>query len=294
MTILVVGSEGQVAQSLAEAGRRRGLDLKARGRPVLDLTRRASICEALDGAAPKIVINAAAYTAVDQAETDEAAAFALNAEGPGMLAEETAARGLPLIHLSTDYVFDGEAQGPIPPDAATAPLGVYGRSKLAGEEAVSAGNPEHLIFRTAWVYGPFGKNFLRTMLRLAKDRDTLNVVADQRGCPTTSTLIAESLLSVAESLKEGSAPWGTYHLTASGETSWAGFAEAIFEESRTQGGPSATVNPIPSADYPTPAKRPSYSVLDCTETQKRFGLALPDWRREVAGIVGRVLAEADA
>ncbi|MEM9810151.1 MAG: dTDP-4-dehydrorhamnose reductase, partial [Pseudomonadota bacterium] len=282
--VLIIGRSGQVAQSLLEAGAGfPDLALTAMGRPDLDITDTASIRHALDAVNPRIVINAAAYTAVDKAEEARDAAFAANADGPGLLACETASRGVPLIHISTDYVFDGSATRPYRPDDATAPLGVYGASKLAGEQRVAEANPQHFIFRTAWVYGAYGKNFLKTMMRVAKTNPQLRVVADQQGGPTSSHDIAEALLQVASQVVRGqSDDFGLYHLAARGEAVWADFAEAIFEASAAYGGPSAKVERITTAEYPTPAVRPAYSVLDTTRLKQAFGIELPHWHEPVA------------
>jgi len=294
LTILVAGRSGQVAASLVEAAAGRDdLVLVAEGRPDLDITDAESVDTAIARHRPDLVINAAAYTAVDQAEDDRNAAFAGNEEGPRLLAEATARAGIPLFHLSTDYVFNGAASEPYKETDTVAPLGVYGASKLAGEQAVAKANPRHLILRTAWVYGAYGKNFLKTMLRVADARDELGVVADQHGAPTSSHDIAEALLDVASSVAQGAEDWGTYHLTAQGAAVWADFAEAIFEASEESGGPVAKVNRIGSEEYPTPAARPNYSVLDTTKLKDVFGVQLPHWREPVATIVARVLKDKD-
>lgn len=296
LTILVAGKSGQVARSLCEAAEKRsGIKLVAMGRPDLDIADRESVDRALAQVKPDVLINAAAYTAVDNAENDREAAYAGNEAGPRHLAEASAAQGIPIIHLSTDYVFDGEGDRPYKESDAVSPLGVYGKSKLAGEEAVARANPEHLILRTAWVYGAFGKNFLKTMLAVAEGRDELRVVADQKGAPTSSHDIAEALLDLAGKVGPGTEPdlYGTYHMAARGETVWASFAEAIFEASQAHGGPIASVEHIPSSEYPTPAKRPSYSVLDSSALANAFGVRLPDWQEPVPGIVARVLQEKD-
>ncbi|NNU16770.1 dTDP-4-dehydrorhamnose reductase [Parvularcula sp. ZS-1/3] len=293
MKILVAGRSGQVARSLAEAAEGRDdVKLVCLGRPDLDIADRASVDAALAREKPDVLINAAAYTAVDQAEQDREAAYAGNETGPRHLAEASAAQGIPIIHISTDYVFNGEGERPYVESDPTDPLGVYGASKLAGEMAVADANPEHLILRTAWVYGAYGKNFLKTMLRVADGRDELSVVADQSGAPTSSHDIAEALLKLAPKMKDGAA-FGTYHMAASGEGVWADFTQAIFEASAEAGGPTASVTRIPSSDYPTPAKRPTYSVLNSSALEEAFGVRLPDWREPVPGIVRRVLQETD-
>lgn len=289
MKIFVVGASGQAAKALVERGPTFSAEVTAAGRPQLDLADRASLFAAVRRAAPDIVIDVGAYTAVDQAETEEAAAHALNAEGPGFLAEATVAVEAPLIHLSTDYVFDGAKGAPYVEDDAPSPLGVYGRTKLEGERAVMANNPRSLILRTAWVYSPFGRNFLKTMLRLAETRDVVNVVADQIGAPTYALDIADGILALAPKLLEVDAPAGVRHMTAAGEASWADFAEVVLATSGALGGPHAIVNRIATADYPMPAARPANSRLDCSLLKKDFGVALPDWRVGVADCVKRVL-----
>lgn len=279
-TILVAGREGQVARALAAAALPAGVEIVALGRPDLDLLDQASIDRAMERLSPDLVINAAAYTAVDQAETDEADAFALNADGAGHLAQAAAKCGAPILHLSTDYVFDGSKAGPYAETDPVAPLGVYGASKLAGERAVAAANPDYFILRTAWVYSPFGKNFVKTMLRLADTRDELGVVSDQVGNPTSAADIAAGLVAVAQRIKTNPADVtpGIYHMTATGEASWADFAEAIFGASAALGGPSARVNRIGSSEFPTPVKRPANSRLDCGRLSAAFGVTLPAWQ----------------
>ena len=278
--VLIAGSAGQVARALVAAAPAAGLHVTALGRPDLDLTDPVSVDAALDKVRPDIVINAAAYTAVDQAETDEDGAFALNAKAPGNLAAAAARLGAPILHLSTDYVFDGSKPAPYVEADPVSPLGVYGRSKLAGEEAVAAANPRHLIFRTAWVYSPVGKNFAKTMLRVAEARGALSVVHDQVGNPTSAADIAAALWKIAGRItaEPSALRAGTYHMTASGEASWAEFAEEIMRVSANLGGPSASVARITSAEYPTPTRRPANSRLDCTKLSRAFGVILPHWQ----------------
>lgn len=294
LKILVAGSTGQVAQSLVEAASlRENIDLSATGRPTLDITQAASITSALDAFQPDLIINAAAYTAVDKAETEREAAYLVNETGPRLLAEAAHEAGIPFVHLSTDYVFNGQGKEPYKESDPVDPLGIYGSSKFAGEEAVRQTHTHHLILRTAWVYGVYGGNFLKTMLRVAESRDELGVVADQRGAPTSSHDIAEALLDLALAVT-GDDPveaWGTYHMTAQGNAVWADFAEAIFSVSVRHDGPSARVNRITTGDYPTPAARPAYSVLDCSAFEQTFGIALPHWEASVASVVSRILDE---
>ncbi|WP_341198070.1 dTDP-4-dehydrorhamnose reductase [Hyphomonas chukchiensis] len=290
-TILVAGRSGQVAQALAATTLPAAVKLVALGRPDLDLLDPKSIALAMDRVSPDLVINAAAYTAVDQAESDDTNAFALNADGAAHLAKAAAERGAPILHLSTDYVFDGSKSGPYVETDPVAPLGVYGASKLAGERAVAAENPDHFILRTAWVYSAVGKNFVKTMLRLAETRDELGVVADQFGNPTSAADIAYGLIAIAQRLKSGPAGFvpGVYHMTASGEASWADFAEAIFATSAALGGPSSRVNRIASSEFSTPVKRPANSRLDCSRLSAAFGVTLPDWQGSTLACVAQLV-----
>jgi dTDP-4-dehydrorhamnose reductase len=253
----------------------------------------------VDAFAPDIVVNAAAWTAVDLAEQQPEAAFRANAEAPGALARVCAARGVPFVHYSTDYVFDGGGSRPYREDDSTAPLGVYGATKLAGEAAVRAGGGSFFIFRTAWVYAEHGKNFLRTMLRVGAERDVLRVVADQIGTPTPAALIADVTAAVAAQLlavEPAARSSGVWHLTAAGQTSWHGFAEAIFAEAHARGllPRVPAVEAITTADYPTPARRPAYSCLDTERLRSDFGVVLPDWRAGLAEVMGRLADIAPA
>lgn len=293
MRLAVTGRDGQVATSLVEKARARGdVEVAAVGRPALDLARPQTVLAALEAAKPDIVVSAAAYTAVDQAEDDKDLAFAVNAAGAGSVAEAAAKLGVPVIHLSTDYVFNGAKASAYVETDPTAPLGVYGASKLAGEQAVAAANSRHLILRTAWVYSPFGKNFVKTMLRLAADRDELAVVADQWGNPTSALDIADAILHAAIRLDQG-APFGVYHLAGTGETNWSGFARHILDTSRSLGGPHAQVRDITTADYPTKARRPANSRLSSAKFAAAFGWTAPDWRRATELVVGRLVKDRD-
>ncbi|CAN7363949.1 dTDP-4-dehydrorhamnose reductase [Mesorhizobium caraganae] len=293
MRLVVTGRDGQVAASLLEAGKARdGVEVAAVGRPALDLARPDTVFEALAAARPDVVISAAAYTAVDQAEDEPDLAFAVNAVGAGKVAEAAAKLGVPVIHLSTDYVFDGSKDGAYVEADATAPLGVYGASKLAGELAVAAANPRHLILRTAWVYSPFGRNFVKTMLRLASDRDEISVVADQWGNPTFALDIADAILHAAAMLRDDEAfdGYGIYHLAGTGETNWSGFARHILDTSRALGGPRAQVRDIATSDYPTKAGRPANSRLSSAKFAATFGWTAPEWQLSTNALVGRLLA----
>ena len=292
MRLLITGWQGQVAQSLIEtAAGRKDVEALAIGRPALDLVSLPTILRALSDHRPDVVINTAAYTAVDKAETEQEAAFALNRDGAARLAEATAARNLPLIHLSTDYVFDGTKPAPYVETDKTAPLGVYGRSKLEGELAVQAGNPHHIIMRTAWVVSPFGANFVKTMLRLGKERGAVRVVADQIGSPTYAPDLAATILDVAAKLNARS-PWGIYNAAGAGEATWHGVAQTVFDRAAELGAAPVALTAITTADYPTPARRPANSRLDCGKLRAAFGLGLPDWQPSVRNCVDRLMAAA--
>jgi dTDP-4-dehydrorhamnose reductase len=276
--ILLTGSNGQLGlalqQRLAGVG-----EVLARPRAQLDLADPAQIRSQVRELQPQLIINAGAYTAVDRAEGETDLAWRINAEGPGVLAEEACALGVPLIHFSTDYVFDGTKPAAYREDDATAPLNAYGRSKLAGEQAIAAIGAEHLILRTSWVYSMQGSNFLLSMLRLLQERDELRVVADQIGAPTWTQSIADACLQLVRAWQSGTAgPWGLYHMTAAGETSWYGFASAIAQYLQMQRLPCARLIPIPTSDYPTPARRPANSRLDCSRLRQDWGVELPPWQ----------------
>jgi dTDP-4-dehydrorhamnose reductase len=282
-TILLTGVNGQVGFELARSlqGLGRVVALERGG---LDLSDLDQVRRVVREVKPTLIVNAAAHTAVDQAETDVNAAMLLNAQAPGVLAQEAKRLGAGLVHYSTDYVFDGTKTGSYVEDDATNPQNVYGKSKLAGEQAIAESGCPHLIFRTSWVYGTRGKNFLLTMLRLGAQRDELSVVADQHGAPTwanTIAVLSANVLSQAVAGQGDSRDWwqqhsGVYHLTAGGATSWHGFAEAIFEFANLEKKP--TVKPIPAASYPTPAIRPSNSRLSNDKLADTFGLRAPEWR----------------
>lgn len=291
MRLAVTGREGQVAASLIEAARGcADVEVVCVGRPTLDLARPETVFAALEAARPDLVVSAAAYTNVDQAEDEKELAFAVNAAGAGKVAEAAARLGVPVIHLSTDYVFDGAKDGAYVETDQTAPLGVYGASKLAGEQAVAAANPRHLILRTAWVYSPYGRNFVRTMLRLAGERDEISVVADQWGNPTSAHDIAEAILRVAARLRDDPslAPWGIHHFAGMGETNWSGLARHVLDTSQALGGPHAHVRDIASRDYPTKAKRPANSRLSSAKFKGAFAWQAPQWRDAVERVVRRL------
>lgn len=292
MRIVVTGRNGQVARSLVERATDSNADLVLLGRPQLDLeSDTGTIVRSIVSASPDVIVSAAAYTAVDKAESDSALAFQVNSVAPGAIASAAADLGVPLIHLSTDYVFAGTKGAPYVESDPTAPTGVYGASKLAGEKAVLHAHPNSTILRTAWVYSPFGANFVKTMLRLATDRDEVAVVADQRGSPTSALDIADGILTIAENLVSADDPKlrGIFHMTGGGEASWAEFAEHVFAASAQIGGPSAQVQHIATADYPTPAKRPTNSRLDCSKLADIHRVRLPDWPGSTTQIVQRLV-----
>lgn len=293
MRIAVTGQAGQVVTSLIERGAAAGHEVIALGRPQLDLADPASVARALEAAAPDVIVSAAAYTAVDKAETESDLAHAVNGAGAAAVAEAARALGVPLVHVSTDYVFDGTLDRPYLETDPTGPTGVYGASKLAGEQAVLAIHGDNsAVLRVAWVYSPFGGNFVKTMLRLAGDRDEVSVVADQVGNPTSALDIADGIIQVATNLVSDSYPElrGIFHMTASGEASWADFATAIFAASAALGGPSAMVKPIGTVDYPTPATRPANSRLDCGLIARVHGVTLPYWRESLDVVVASLHA----
>lgn len=277
LKIVVIGQHGQVSQALQKTLADLG-EVIVLGRDKLDLSDQMADFDQIQDFQPDLIINAAAYTAVDQAETDQKTALSVNAIAAGMLADQAKELGIPLIHYSTDYVFDGSKATPWTEQDQPAPLGVYGASKWAGEQAIEYVGGQYLILRTSWVYSNTGRNFLLTMQRLLQERDSLNVVADQVGAPTWAGTIAHSTRQLIERWRDGQpGAWGTYHLTASGETSWFGFAQAIGEQLVVQGKKCAALEAIPSSAYPTPAARPLNSRLDCSLLQREWGVQQPDW-----------------
>ncbi|WP_454254261.1 dTDP-4-dehydrorhamnose reductase [Pseudomonas sp. Marseille-Q8238] len=278
MKVLLTGRNGQVSRALQkQLGQ--GVDLQVLGQAQLDLGDTDAIRRQVRELKPDLIINAAAYTLVDRAQNETEQAFAINAVAPGVLAEEAAKLDSPLIHYSTDYVFDGSKATPYDEDDITHPLNVYGASKLTGENAIRAVAGTHLILRTSWVYSQHGNNFLLTMQRLLQEREELRVVDDQIGAPTWAGSIAQATAELIGHWRNDQAgPWGTYHLSAQGETSWFGFASAIAEHLRTGGAACARLQPIPGSAYPTPAQRPQNSRLDCTRLQRDWRIQLPDWR----------------
>jgi dTDP-4-dehydrorhamnose reductase len=294
MRLLVTGVAWQVARAL-KAREGGALQVSLLGRPQLDLADAGDLRALFAGHAPDVVVSAAAYTQVDKAEAETDLAYKVNADGAGAVARAAAAIGAPVIHLSTDYVFDGAAPRRLAEDEPTGPVNAYGASKLAGEQQVALAAPDHAILRTAWVYAPQGGNFVRTMLRVAKTNPELRVVNDQHGVPTSALDIAAAVEAVARNLKARPGDpslRGVFHMTASGPTTtWAEFAVEIFRLSAERGGPSARVAPIPSSDYPTAARRPAWSSLDPTKLAERHGATLPDWRGALARVVDQIAAE---
>jgi dTDP-4-dehydrorhamnose reductase len=278
LRILIIGENGQVSRALQSRLADMG-ELIVRGSGQLDLSRPDSLRAPIVALKPDLIVNAAAHTAVDLAETEPERAFTINATAPGILAQAAVELGIPLIHYSTDYVFDGLKPAPYTEDDAPNPVSVYGRSKLAGEDAIRQADGQHLILRTSWVYSAEGRNFLLTMQRLLQEKPQMRVVADQIGAPTWAGTIADSTAQLIEHWQAGQpGAWGTYHLTARGETSWFGFAQAIAESLLEQSKPCAVLEPIPSSAYPTPAQRPLNSRLDCTRLHREWGVSQPDWR----------------
>jgi dTDP-4-dehydrorhamnose reductase len=266
------------------------VDVTALGRPQLDLEDASLLEDALEALRPDLVVNAAAYTAVDKAEQDAERAFAVNCQGAGVAAAAAAKRGLPFIHLSTDYVYSGHKTSPYEEDDETGPLGVYGHSKLLGEMRVLDEHPSPLILRTSWVYSPFGANFVKTMLRIGVERPVLNVVDDQSGNPTSALDLASAILRIAPGLANG----GTYHLSGTGDATWCGLAREIFRTSGAHGGPTPEVRAITTAQYPTPAARPLNSRLSTDAFANRFGFRLGAWQAELEPVVRRLLASVDS
>jgi dTDP-4-dehydrorhamnose reductase len=292
MRLVVTGRAGQLAQSLMERGQGAGVEIICLARPEVDLLEPDLIAHAIDNARGDLVINAAAYTAVDRAESEPALALRVNGEGARAVAAAAAKTGCPVVQISTDYVFDGALDRPYREEDATAPVSAYGRSKLAGEHGTAEANPRHVIARTAWVYSPFGQNFLKTMLRLGLTRQEVGVVADQWGSPTSALDIADALIAMARKIvaePENKSLFGVFHVTGSNHTTWAGFAAAIFAQAAALGRPPVKALPIATAEYPTPAARPANSRLDVGKLHRVFGVALPDWRGSAQDCVKRLL-----
>lgn len=277
--ILQFGTIGQLGRELIDAAHSGGVRLTAMTLEEADFTKPDDIARIVQGADCDVVVNATAYTAVDKAESEEDLAYTINAGTVGVLAGACAERGLPLIHVSTDYVFDGASTSPYRESDSSGPINAYGRTKLAGERAVQNAGPAHVIIRSSWIFSAHGANFVKTMLRLGAERDTLSVVDDQLGCPTAAADLADAILKVARRLHAGASPdhFGVFHYTGSGATSWRRFAQAIMAGGRDWAGTDAQIRPIATADYPTPARRPLYSVLDCTKIRTVYGIKSVPW-----------------
>jgi len=287
--ILIIGSNGQLGWELCQRGKPHGFNIIPLDIPEFDITDPAAVKKVVNQPGVSLVINAAAYTAVDKAESEPKKAFAINCDGPADLAASCNEAGIPLVHISTDYVFDGTQEAPYLETDPLSPLGVYGKSKAEGETIVRSLLTDHIIIRTAWLYGIHGNNFVKTMLSLGKEKETLRVVADQYGCPTSAADLAEAILTIAGQIKERpDIPWGTYHYCGKGKTTWHGFAEKIFELAKQYNLFSIKkVIPVTTAEYPTPAKRPLNSVMDCSMLTKKFGISPAPWQESLATMLSQ-------
>ena len=296
MRVVVIGQSGQLARCLAERVPD-GAELSCLGRQAFDLAAPSPDFGVLQAQRPDLIVNAAAYTAVDKAESDRDAAFALNAHGPARLAAFTATQGIPLIHVSTDYVFDGAGSRPYEEEDATAPLNVYGESKLAGEQAILAAQPRCIILRTSWLFSAHGGNFVKTMLRLGQERRHLRIVSDQTGCPTSAHDLADCIWQVAARIAApGNAfgAWGLYHYAGAGATSWADFAQAIFASREAGLAHIPEIERVATSDYPTPARRPLYSVLNCAKLAGHLDIHPRPWQAALGDVLGRLQERASA
>lgn len=288
--VFVAGKSGQLARCLAAVASCCDVRVVTAGRPEFDIQDGNSIDRIINDVAPQAVINAAAYTAVDKAESEPEHCYAINRDGAGQLAATAWRRGVPFIHVSTDYVFDGCQSSPYREDDDTAPLGAYGRSKQEGEAAVLAAHPEAIVVRTSWLYSSFASNFVTTMLKLGHARSVVRVVADQHGCPTSAHDLASALLDIARQVSQaaGADRAGVYHLAGTGQTTWCGLAAKVFANGKNRGWRVPVLEPITTAEYPTPARRPANSVLDCAKIKRSFGIELPPWSESVAACVNRL------
>ncbi len=293
MKLLVIGANGQLGWALAKKSTHNDFDMESVDLPVFNITDQDSVMGQVEKSAPDLVINASAYTAVDKAETESELAFAVNEKGPSYLAKACVTHDIPLIHISTDYVFDGEKKTPYLESDPVSPIGVYGKSKAAGEDAIRNKLHRHIIIRTAWLYGTHGQNFVKTMLRIGKEHETLRVVADQWGCPTYAADLAEAILAVSSQVLNGAKDcWGTYHYCGQGSTTWYGFAEEIFNIANTQISLKVRkVEPVTTDDYPTPTRRPANSVLDCSRIQEIFGIKTRPWKESLSEMLKIVFSQ---
>lgn len=292
--ILVFGRTGQVATELRRAAWPEGLVVECLGRESVDVARSSEVRDAVAGSHPAVVVNTAAYTAVDKAESEPEVAFVVNRDGAAHLAEACSEAGVPLIHISTDYVFDGKKNGAYLEDDPVNPINVYGATKEAGERAVRQGLAVHVILRTAWVYSPYGHNFVKTMLRLGREHDELTVVDDQRGCPTGAADVARAIVAIASRLVAGKTDgFGTFHFCSAGVTTWYGFARSIFELAAAHGAKAPRVKPIATTDYPMPAARPKYSVLDCSRIRDVHGIERRPWHDSLVECIEELFTAGD-
>jgi dTDP-4-dehydrorhamnose reductase len=294
MKVLVTGANGQVGTELIQRGQKLGLEMTGLDQSELNIASREQVNNAIATDAPDIVINAAAYTLVDKAETEMELAYAVNRDGPAYLAEACAASNIPMLHISTDYVFDGEQESAYLETDNPNPNTIYGKSKLEGDNAVSNALPEHIVLRVAWVFSASGNNFVRTMLRLGSERGELSVVNDQHGCPTWARDIANTLLTMAQQYRDKETlPWGTYHYNSTPVANWYGFAETIFEQALKLGLIENTplLHTINTAQYPTPAQRPANSALNCNKINQQFGIEVPDWRIGLSNVLSEWKAQ---
>ncbi len=295
MRILVCGAGGQVGHELVDRAKQYGLEALGMTRDQLDITNADQIADLVTRAKPGLIINAAAYTHVDNAETQREQAYAVNCDGAARLAEAARQASVPLLHISTDYVFSGEARTPYSEADEVAPTGVYGASKLAGEAAIQNAMDQYLILRTSWVYGAHGHNFVKTMLRLGAQRDSLSVVADQFGCPTQAGSIADVLLQLTQRFeRDGALAWGLYHYTGRSPCTWFDFAVEVFRQAEAKGmlPKQPQMSPITTAQYPTPARRPAWSVLDCSKFETTFGIETLDWHDDLSVVLDALGAPA--
>ena len=293
MRIAITGKQGQLVRAFTEMAAVRSVEVVRLGRPEVDLTNPSRIEHALGAAKADVVINAAAYTAVDQAESEPEAAMAINAQGAEAIALAAARLGRPVVQISTDYVFNGRLRRPYVEDDAADPINVYGRTELAGERAVATANTRHAVLRTAWLYSPFGRNFVMTMLRLGEEQARVPVVADQFGNPTSAFDVADILISMATRITqapEDMSLYGTFHAAGHGDATWANLAEAVFAEAESRGRARVTVEPITASQYPTTAERPADSRLDISKLSRVYNASLPHWRHSLKSCVARILA----
>jgi dTDP-4-dehydrorhamnose reductase len=289
MKLLVIGANGQLGWEICRKGKDQGIDMSGLDLPDFDVTEPSKVKKAVHQAGVSLIVNASAYTAVDTAESEPEVAFAVNRDGAAYLAASCDEIGIPLIHISTDYVFDGSKKSPYLETEPVSPLGIYGKSKAAGETEIRNTLKQHIIIRTAWLYGLHGNNFVKTMLRLGKEKEILSVVADQYGCPTYAADLADAILMIATQISEQrDITWGTYHYCGKGVTNWHDFAQEIFDlADKYDAFQVKKVMPITTSEYPTPAKRPENSSMDCSLITRNFGISLRPWQESLADMVHR-------